>query len=148
MKDQLFLVVPCDLRYRDAIGALVQKICHNLEQHGEESGFTFQVLSAFNEAFNNLAQYAAAGSTEIEIMIQISEQQLILEFKDHGPPFSYQDVQAPRLEDLPESGLGIFIMRSFMSEICYIPGVGGEKNTLRMIKKLKRGESSSQPHVD
>ena len=40
------------------------------------------------------------------------------------------------LHDLPESGFGIFIIRSFMNEVRYEPKIDGRTNVLRMIKYL------------
>ncbi len=139
MGDQLSIIVPCDLRYRDAVGALIQHVCSELEQNGADPGLAMEVLSAYNEAFNNLAQYAYAPGPRrgtIELLMEVTPTQLALVFKDRGESFDFDDVGEPVLGDLPESGLGIFIMRSFMSEIRYEPKIDGKTNVLRMTRYL------------
>jgi serine/threonine-protein kinase RsbW len=59
--------------------------------------------------------------------------------KDTG--VSYDPCQAipPDLESLPESGMGIFIMRSFVDEITY---VAGSPNILTLFKRLDGSDQS------
>jgi serine/threonine-protein kinase RsbW len=131
--DKLSVVVPCDMRFRDPVGALLQLLCQPLGADGETLGY--QVVSAFNEAFNNLSQYAYPDRAgDVEIQVELRSDRLIIELHDDGERFDFDEVEAPDLGEMPESGLGIFIMRSFMSEVCYQPG--GEKNVLRMERRL------------
>lgn len=131
--DKLSVVVPCELRFRDPVGALLQLLCQQLDTDGQTLGY--QVVSAFNEAFNNLTQYAYPDREgEVEIQIELRSDRLIIELHDDGERFDFDEVDAPDLGEMPESGLGIFIMRSFMSEVRYHPG--GEKNVLRMERRL------------
>jgi len=98
-----------------------------------------RVLSAYNEAYNNLAQYAyGPGHREgmIELLMEVNPTQLALVLKDCGKSFDFDAVGDPDLHDLPESGLGIFIIRSFMNEVRYEPKIDGRTNVLRMIKYL------------
>jgi serine/threonine-protein kinase RsbW len=138
MAARLSIQLPCDLLYRDAVGALIHQLCLNLEQQGAEPGLGIQVVSAFNEAFNNLVQHARAAPGLVDVLVEISATKLAIELKDDGVPYDYDNVKDPDLDQLPESGLGIFIMRSFMSEIQYTPGGGNAKNVLRMSRTLKR----------
>jgi len=137
MGDRISIVLPCDLRYRDAVGAMIQQVCRRLEHEGAEPGLGHQVLSAFNEAFNNLSLHGEEPAP-LEVDLDVDGSTLAIEIRDEGEPFNYNEVAAPDLDELPESGLGIFIMRSFMSEVLYEPREGGRgKNRLRMIRDLK-----------
>lgn len=140
MGERISVVLPCDLRYRDAIGAMIREVCARLEHEGAEPGLGHQVISAFNEAFNNLSLHGDEGPRPgpVEVELLLSAEQLAIEIRDLGEPFNYNDVSAPDLDELPESGLGIFIMRSFMSEVHYEPRSNATgKNRLRMIRVLK-----------
>jgi len=75
---------------------------------------------------------------------------------DRGRPFEPLDVPrfvSPTLDapsdlddldvaqivaDLPESGMGLFIMRSFMDDVSYQPGGGGKPNALTLRKSWRR----------
>ena len=52
---------------------------------------------------------------------------------DEGASFDLDAVPAPDLAALPESGMGLFIIRSFVDELTYTPG---PPNVLRMRKRL------------
>ena len=140
MGDRISVVLPCDLRYRDAVGAMIQQVCTRLEHEGAEPGLGHQVISAFNEAFNNLSLHGEDREHEaaVEVDLQLTAEQLAIEIRDQGEPFNYNEVAPPDLDELPESGLGIFIMRSFMSEVHYAPRSDDSgKNRLRMIRDLR-----------
>lgn len=137
MGDCVRIVVPCRLLYRDSVGALILQICERLEREGAEAGMAYQVVSAFNEAFNNAALHAGDGS--VQVMVELSEEELAIEMHDEGPPFDYDSVPPPELDELPESGLGIFIMRSFMTRVQYTPRTDGAPNILRMVRALTDG---------
>ena len=44
--------------------------------------------------------------------------------------------------DLPESGMGLFIVRSFVDELTYTPGTRGNPNCMRMVKRFQSFEST------
>jgi anti-sigma regulatory factor (Ser/Thr protein kinase) len=138
MADRLFITTPSDLRYRDAVGALIQQICSRLRPEDKGRTLGFQVISAFNEAFNNLCRYAYVDQDrgEIEILLEIHLDELVIELRDEGRVFDFDSVEMPDLMEMPESGLGIFIIRSFMTEVEYRPGTDGAKNVLRMVRTL------------
>lgn len=138
MGDCLRIDVPCTLLYRDSVGALILQICERLEREGAEAGMAYQVLSAFNEAFNNVALHAGNGRP-VQVMVELGDKELAIEMRDEGPPFDYDDVPPPDLDELPESGLGIFIMRSFMTRVQYTPRTEGAPNILRMVRALTDG---------
>lgn len=136
MADRLSITVPSDLRYRDAVGALIQQICSRLRPEDKGRTLGFQVVSAFNEAFNNLCRHAYQDRGEIEILLEIHLNELVIELRDEGRIFDFDSVEMPDLMEMPESGLGIFIIRSFMTEVEYRPGTDGAKNVLRMVRAL------------
>lgn len=141
MGDRLSMALPCNLRYRNPVGALLQQLCGQL---ATEPRLGYQVVSAFNEAFNNLAQHAYPSGPpgQVEVVVEILPGQLVIELRDEGRTFDLKQIAPPDLEQLPESGMGVYIMRSFMSEVAYTPGQAGSKNVLRMVKRLKKTASA------
>ena len=103
--------------------------------------FTDQVVSAVGEAYNNIVLHGYAGREPdpIHLQIEIRPGWMRVTIKDTGT--SYDPVQAPSpdLDALPESGLGIFIMRSFVDELTY---VAGRPNTLTLVKRLDESGGS------
>jgi serine/threonine-protein kinase RsbW len=125
-------------------------VCRQLEEEeGAAHGLAYQVLSAFNEAFNNLALHAGKvpgraeaeepvaadrGTAEIQISLEVGARSLVLELRDQGEPFEMHGLSPPNLAELPESGLGLFIMQSFMTVVEYMPRAEGQTNILRMVR--------------
>jgi serine/threonine-protein kinase RsbW len=122
------------LRYRDLAVRVVAAACKLVGTDGDvsTSGFTrisadfdHEVVSAFGEAFNNIAIHGYdRGRTagDIEVEIEVRKDGIVLRLIDHGQSYAIEDVPQPNLEALPESGVGLYIIRSFVDEVSYRPG--------------------------
>lgn len=99
--------------------------------------FEAEVVSAFGEAFNNVALHAYGGGRHGDALIEIrwTSDVLTMELTDFGQSFDPDAVALPELDSLPEGGMGLFIMRSFVDDLAYEPG---PPNRLRMTKRQKR----------
>jgi serine/threonine-protein kinase RsbW len=106
----------------------------------EWNEFRTHVVSAVGEAFNNIVLHSYAGRSDglIEMEIHTEAQRITVELRDYGESFDLESVAEPDLDQLPESGLGIFIMRAFMS-IRYRPG---HPNVLTLSKSLSTSEGA------
>jgi serine/threonine-protein kinase RsbW len=126
-------ILPSRLEYRDLAIRLVASACKLVP--GGTDDFGNEVVSAFSEALNNVILHGGVSEKDlIEIEIDLGEGRLTLRLKDHGVSFDPRNAPSPDLDSLPESGLGVFIMRSFMDEVTYTPG---SPNTLEMTKMVK-----------
>jgi serine/threonine-protein kinase RsbW len=72
-----------------------------------------------------------APEDEIEIEIDLGEDRLTLRLRDNGMSFDPRTAPFPDLDALPESGMGAFIIMSFMDQVTYL---AGSPNTLSMTK--------------
>jgi serine/threonine-protein kinase RsbW len=124
--------IPSRLEYRDLAVRLVASACR-LARGGDD--FSNEVVSAFSEALNNVLIHGGGSVGEIEIEVELGEDRLTIRLMDYGTSLDPRTVPAPDLDSLPESGLGAFIIRSFVDEIAY---TGGTPNTLSMTKLLAR----------
>jgi serine/threonine-protein kinase RsbW len=132
---RLVVSVPARIEYRDHVGALIAEVCRGQlpGEVGEVLGH--QLVSVFNEAFNNAVLHAYAGVAEgmVEVSLTIDPERAELRVADHGRSFDPRQVAAPDLDTLPEGGMGLYIMRSFMNEVEY---EAGKPNVLTLIKYL------------
>jgi serine/threonine-protein kinase RsbW len=133
------LRVPGALKFRDLAVRAVGAAC-KLVGDGDPTGpgdreFVDQVISAFGEAFNNTAIHSFGGVSagEVEIEIEIGDTFITIRMKDFGKSYDFSSVPQPDLDTLPESGMGLFIIRSFMDEVDYVPGA---PNVLSMTKRV------------
>jgi serine/threonine-protein kinase RsbW len=155
------LSVPGALEYRDVAVRVVGTACRLLRPRepsteaaashstdGARTDFTqdefaTRVVSAFSEAFNNIAIHgykdAPAGvappmsERRVDIEVSSDDTELVIRLVDHGKvydPASYAELP----DELPERGMGLFIIRSFMDEISY---TAGPPNTLVLRKKWR-----------
>jgi serine/threonine-protein kinase RsbW len=138
------LRVPGRLRYRDLAVRVVAAACKlvGTDADAAASGvgrlsraFDDEVVSAFGEAFNNIAihGYPVDPAGDVEIEIEPSREAIEIQIKDFGVSYDFRDVPDPDLDALPESGLGIFIIKSFVDAISYRPG---RPNVLSLTKKF------------
>jgi len=135
----IHLRLPGTLRYRDLAVRVVAAACKLVGKDGDlqkpERAFDDEVVSAFSEAWNNIAihSYHDQPLGEVQIEIEPDHDQIWIRIQDFGASFEPARVPAPDLEALPESGLGLYIMRSFMDDVTYQPG---RPNVLTLTKRL------------
>jgi serine/threonine-protein kinase RsbW len=122
--------LPARLEHRESALRLVHSA---LREVGGTGDFHHAVISAFSEAFNNIAMhaYAAGAGGNLEAEIEVGEESVTIRLRDWGVSFNLDHVIEPDLDALPESGMGLFIIRSFMDEVTYQPGT---PNVLSMTK--------------
>jgi anti-sigma B factor antagonist len=143
------LKVPCSLQYRDVAMRTVAAACkiarprRSTDAAQSDLEFDDQVVTSFGEAFTNVVKHGAAGEAapkDVEIEIEPLPDRLTVRLLDYGKPFDLAAVPAPDLERLPESGLGVHILKSWMDDVSYQRGDGAPQqrtaNVLSMTKRL------------
>lgn len=144
------LEVPGKIEYRDMVLRTVSAACKlvipDVLAHRPSDGeFTTHIVSAVGEAFNNvvLHGYADREAGPVQIHIENCDEWMRVMIKDVGASFDPARAPPPDLEALPESGLGIFIMRSFVDEVSYVPASAGSPNVLTLFKRLDQSSGRS-----
>ena len=104
--------------------------------------FQMQVVSAVGEAFNNIVLHGYSGRREgsIDLRIQTRRGHIRIELRDWGSGFDPTEVPAPAFDTLPESGLGLYIMQSFMEMAYRI----GRPNLLTLSKRYVERSSAAR----
>jgi len=133
-KELVTLAVPSDLRYGEALRALLDVLSRRLEGETRTPDLNAHVISAFNEAFNNAVQHGHGGSRDLQVDIEVtlSSGGITIAVADRGSGFDLDTIEAPDLEELPESGLGLMIIKAVMSSVSYHRD--GDRNVLTMKK--------------
>lgn len=142
------LSVPGTLRYRDIVLRVVASACRLLRpqratkqetsRDSEVADFDDQVVSAVGEAFNNVAIHAYRGRSPgtVELELDIGEDAVTIRLLDWGKSYDPTRAPTPTLELLPESNMGLYLMRACMDHVSYRPGQSpGEPNVLTMSKR-------------
>jgi len=124
------------MEYRDHVGTMLAEACKRQVPGDAGIALGHQVVSVFNEAFNNAVFHAYDGNPDgmVEIWMSVVPPRLELRVADNGKSFDPLSVPPPDLDTLPERGMGLYIMRAFMDEVHYTPG---SPNVLTLIKKIE-----------
>jgi serine/threonine-protein kinase RsbW len=133
--------VPGEIAYRHVVLRAVAALCKVASERvsgrrAPAGALTQQVVSAVGEAFNNIVLhcYRDRESDIVRVRMRIQANILHVTVEDFGSSFDPATAPLPDLEALPESGLGIFIMRSLMDEVSYRPG---RPNVLTLSKRIQ-----------
>jgi anti-sigma regulatory factor (Ser/Thr protein kinase) len=137
------------LEHRDVALRAVSAACKLVAPapHGSAwHEFHAEVISAVGEAFNNVVIHAYQGRTDgmIDLRIRTEPGRIRVDMRDWGTSFDPQSVPSPTLDTLPESGLGLFIMQSFM-DLAYRRG---RPNLLTLTKQLPRHPRTAAPPAE
>ncbi len=108
----------------------------------DDTDFKHRAVSAVSEAFNNVVLHAYKGrSGVVKIEIDVSApEEMVVRIIDNGEVFDPTAVPLPNLEELPERGMGLYLMRACMDEVAYGPG---PPNVLWL--RRRRGVAESDP---
>src|SRR5687768_4742812 len=143
--DIIRLSVPGSLRYRDVVLRVVASSCRLMrsmamgkqEPSRDQHQFDDEVVSAVGEAFNNVAIHAyrdlSPGAVELEL--ELRSDSITIRMSDTGRRFEPAVERTPDLSSLPESHMGLYIVRSFMDQVTYRPGTAAAPNVLTLTKR-------------
>ena len=139
----IYLRVPGQLAYRELATRAVAFACKHARSDGTsdngeglDEDFSYEAVSAIGEAFNNVVLHGYAGRPPGDVTLQVEtlDDRLVVQMLDDGASFDPAAVPAPDLEGLPESGMGLYIIRSFVDDLAYEPG---PPNSLRFTKYFR-----------
>ena len=111
---------------------LIRYVRPDLDEKSAQS-----IALVLHEAFTNICRHAYGGKEDgiVVIRILMRANELELCFEDEGVPFDEQSWKEPDLDQLQESGKGVWIIKKLVDEFIYESGPGG-RNILKLIKKL------------
>lgn len=137
------LKVPCALAYRDVAIRAVEASCRLVRPRRASDprpdNFEDEVVTSFGEAFTNVVLHGGnPDGSDVDIEIEPKSDRITIRILDNGKPFDLSALQPPALETLPESGLGVHVMQTWMDEVKYDRGADSPRsaNVLSMTKRL------------
>jgi len=123
------LEVPGVIQYRDIMLRTLSATCKLIAPGAGAAQFACFFVRCSSclcsgEAYNNIALHGYAGREPGTIRMEIEQGSdwIRVVLTDTGASFDPAGARPPDLDALPESGLGVFIMRSFVDEVTYVPG--------------------------
>ncbi len=124
----------------------LEKIRSLIKHHAFKSGFnerdSDKIALAVDEACTNLIRYSfnMDNNQKIKISIDKDDKFFIVNIFDSGKPFNPLNIPKPNIKEYllkyKKGGLGIFIIRSVMDEIEYVPSNNRNPQNTLILKKL------------
>ena len=98
--------------------------------------FRDEMITAFGEAFNNVVVHGYRDRADgmVDVEAEMTRDQITLRVIDGGAEVDFATIREPDLEMLPESGMGVFMMRALVDEMSY---AAGELNVLTLTKRVR-----------
>lgn len=129
---RLHASVPCRLDYRHGVSVLLEALCGGLEERD-----VYHIVSAFNEAFNNVVEHAQLGVQDaMEVHAERGTDRVALRIVDYGVPYEPELTEPPQEVDplaLSDGGIGLVLIRMCMDEVHY---ERTDSNVLSMMKRI------------
>lgn len=92
---------------------------------------------SIGEACTNIIKHGISEDKgNIDISYFLYSDKLVISIKDKGKGFDISKIKEPNIEELNESGLGIFIIKSLMDEVEIISDETGTEIKMTKIKDL------------
>lgn len=134
----IFLRVPGTLHYRNVALRVVSAACSMAARDRPppaEHAFDDELVSAFSEAFNNVAihGYRDVPVREVEVEIETGDDVIVIRMTDWGKSFDFDATPVPPLEEVREGGFGVYIIKAFTDGVSYRPG---SPNVMTMTKRI------------
>lgn len=133
MKEHIKISLPGKPEYV-SIARLTASVIAN--QMGFNIDDVEDIKVAVGEACNNAVLHGKSHEEVFEIQFEVQDGRMVIEVRDNGNGFDLDEYQAPEPGELRENGLGIFIMKTLMDEVEFIP-VQNNGTTIRLVKELQ-----------
>lgn len=133
MKEQIKISLPGKPEYV-SIARLTASVIAN--QMGFNIDDVEDIKVAVGEACNNAVLHGKSHEEMFEIQFEVQDDRIVIEVRDNGNGFDLDEYQAPEPGELRENGLGIFIMKTLMDEVDFIPAQNNG-TTIRLVKELQ-----------
>ena len=110
-----------------------------LAGHGVPKEEQANLLLAVGELCANSIQHAyeGKGGQPIQVSVRSSADSLVIEVEDFGKPFDAELYESPDLESLPDSGYGLYLVKSIADSLSI--DVARERGTRWTMVKYRQG---------
>jgi len=135
--EEIRLTFPRKVSYLHFATSISRQICQQIQECREDKNFASDIELCVSEACTNAIKYGRCSEREdvISLYFQIHADKLIIKVQDKGSGFNLNSLPDPDIENLPDRGYGLYIVRSKMDDVHYSQTKKG--NFLTMIKSFK-----------
>ncbi|NLT52167.1 MAG: ATP-binding protein [Ignavibacteria bacterium] len=127
----------------DLVGSLSEEIYEKCRLHDIDTENCNKIDICVIEALNNVIKhsYNSLSENELSVLLDIDLEKVKLDISDNGIPRSNLgkarlDFDPEDISNLPEGGMGLFIIENLMDETYYISD--GKTNVFTLIKYFRK----------
>jgi serine/threonine-protein kinase RsbW len=133
---ELALTIPRSLDDLNLATTTAQWVCQGLYKPKLNADIAHAVELCVSESCTNAIKHGGdfVSADNVVIIFLVSKDKLIIQVRDEGPGFNFNDLPLPDFDSHPEGGYGIFIIKSMMDEVSYTKN--DNYNVLTMIKYI------------
>jgi serine/threonine-protein kinase RsbW len=125
------IVVPATLVALHQVSDGIEKYLAMFDGLPDSKNFTYNVVLAVHELCANIVTHAYAGEPGVigvGLLMKQRPPSLIVSVYDNAPRiFDEAGWKSPNLDDPPEHGLGIWLIKQLMDEVIYSPAPGNNR---------------------
>ena len=134
---QVDVIVPSETGYLGMVGNIGECIGRELDKAcSKQQWFAYHLDLVLTEATSNAIKHCCREVTDdtVRVTVQTQDSELVIRVYDHGQGFCLDTIPQPIVEQLPESGLGLFFIQSLMDSVTYTQS--DDYNVLEIKKSL------------
>lgn len=120
---QIKLTIDSNLKNASLVGEAVHKLCALISlPEGECADIELCVVEGVNNAVKHA--YKNQSGNDIDIVLTVKTDRMVIEIFDTGKGMVIEEIKSPvfnfnSLDTIPESGMGLYIIKSIMDEVHY-----------------------------
>jgi serine/threonine-protein kinase RsbW len=142
MASSISLSIDSDLDKVAHIASAVRGVCSALLSADDADAVELSVV----EAINNVIKHGYQGrrGQDVQVHVSLHKDQVVIDVVDHAAPMQAELLDQAsedrfafdenNLDEVPEGGMGLALIRMNMDEVEYSSGAG--ENRLRMVKRI------------
>ena len=142
MVSSISLHIDSDLDKVSLLARAVRALCSDFMSPEDQDAVEISLV----EAINNVIKHGYGGEPgkDVQVAVGLHTDQVVIDVIDHASPMKAQLLEQPAedpfafdatdLTDIPESGMGLALIRMNMDEVQYVSNES--ENRLRMVKRI------------
>jgi len=132
--EEFYLSFPARIRYLHLATSMCRELCAKVTRKRKVRDFVEDIELCISEACTNAIQYGGGRDSQasISVCFHLYPDHVVIRVGDQGKGFDLDDIPVPDLENHPERGYGLYIIKAKMDDVRYVRG--GDGNYLEMTR--------------
>lgn len=113
---------PSEIRYLHLATSFCRELCAKVPHKGKLEAFLKDMELCISEACTNAIQYGTKSSESgyISVSFSLYPDRVVIRIGDRGVGFDLEEIPVPDLDNHPERGYGLYIIKAKMDEVRYV----------------------------